>query len=46
MSFETMQQVDSSVGELLLTVLSPFTHLTFGLAAFLFLIGLAVVSTS
>ena len=46
MSFETMQQVDSSVGELLLSVLSPFTHLTFGLAAFLFLIGLAVVSSS
>jgi len=40
-----IEQLDKSVGELLLMVLAPFTHLTFGIAAFFSLITLAFAST-
>ena len=45
MGFDNIAHLDRSVGELLLMALSPFTHLTFGLSAFAFLILLAAIST-
>ena len=45
MGFEDLDHLNRSVGELLLWALSPFTNLSFGLFAFVFLIGIAAIST-